>query len=81
MTRVAAIDCGTNPTFGVEPLHVESFLLGFDGELPGEPLAIEFWARLRDEVRYDTVQELITAIEADVGRTRELVPDHALRRP
>ena len=73
-----AIDCGTNPTFGVEPLHVESFLLGFDGELPGEPLAIEFWARLRDEVRYDTVEELTGAIEADVARTGEVVPDDAL---
>jgi riboflavin kinase / FMN adenylyltransferase len=74
----AAIDCGTNPTFGVEPLHVEAFLMGFDGELPGEPLAIEFWERLRDEVRYDSVDELTAAIEADVVRTSELVPDEAL---
>jgi riboflavin kinase / FMN adenylyltransferase len=74
----AAIDCGTNPTFGVEPLHVEAFLMGFDGELPGEPLAIEFWERLRDEVRYDSVDELTAAIEADVVRTSDLVPDEAL---
>jgi len=74
----AAIDCGTNPTFGVEPLHVESFLLGFDGELPGEPLSIEFWSRLRDEVRYDSVDELVSAIERDVTRTRELIPDAAM---
>jgi riboflavin kinase / FMN adenylyltransferase len=74
----AAIDCGTNPTFGVEPLHVEAFLMGFDGELPGEPLAIEFWERLRDEVRYDSVDELTAAIETDVARTRDLVPDDAL---
>jgi riboflavin kinase/FMN adenylyltransferase len=74
----AAIDCGTNPTFGVEPLHVEAFLMGFDGELSGEPLAIEFWERLRDEVRYDSVDELTAAIEADVVRTSDLVPDEAL---
>jgi riboflavin kinase/FMN adenylyltransferase len=77
----AAIDCGTNPTFGVEPLHVEAFLLGFDGELPGEALAIEFWSRLRDEVRYGSVDELIVEIEADVERTREVVPDEALASP
>jgi riboflavin kinase / FMN adenylyltransferase len=74
----AALDVGTNPTFGVEPLHVESFLLGFEGDLPGEPLAIEFWARLRDEVRYDSVEGLVTAIEHDVERTRALVPDDAV---
>ena len=74
----AAIDCGTNPTFGVEPLHVEAFLLGFEGDLPGEPLSIEFWARLRDEIRYDSSDGLIAAIEADVVRTQELVPGDAL---
>jgi len=72
----AAIDVGTNPTFGVEPLHVESFLLDYDGpDLPGEPLSIEFWDRLRDEVRYDDVDALVAAIAADVDRTRELVTD------
>jgi len=74
----AAIDCGTNPTFGVEPLHVESFLLDFDGELPGQALSIEFWSRLRDEVRYGSVDELVSAIETDVSRTRELIPDTAV---
>ena len=74
-----ALDVGTNPTFGVEPLHVEAFLLGYDGgELPGEPLGIEFWARLRDEERYDSVDELATAIADDVHRTEVLVPSDAL---
>ncbi len=75
----AAIDVGTNPTFGVEPLHVESFLLDYEGDdLPGEPLSIEFWARLRDEVRYESVEELVVAIAADVDRTRAVVPPPAL---
>ncbi len=75
----AAIDVGTNPTFGSEPLHVESFLLDYEGsDLPGEPLSIEFWARLRDEVRYESVEELVTAIAADVERTMTLVSAEAL---
>jgi riboflavin kinase/FMN adenylyltransferase len=72
----AAIDVGTNPTFGVEPLHVEAFLLDFeDRDLRGRPIAIEFWARLRDEVKYDAVDDLIAAIADDVRRTRAIVPD------
>jgi riboflavin kinase/FMN adenylyltransferase len=71
---VAAIDVGTNPTFGVEPLHVEAFLLDFeDRELRGQPLAVSFWERLRDEERYDSVEELVAAIARDVERTRDVV--------
>ncbi len=77
----AAINVGTNPTFGQEPVHLEAFLLDFSGELVGEPLAIEFWGRLRDEVRFDSVDELSRQIEADVERTREVVslPDGAVK--
>ena len=72
--HVAAIDVGTNPTFGTEPLHAEAFLLDFEGpDLVGEPMAIEFWERLRDEVRYDSVDELVAAIADDVRRTRAIV--------
>lgn len=77
----AAIDVGTNPTFGVEPLHVEAFLLDYDeGEIRGEPVAIELWERLRDEEWYPSVDELVVAIADDVDRTRNLVPDDALTR-
>ena len=70
----AAIDVGTNPTFGTEPLHVEAFLIGFpDEELRGQPLAVEFWERLRDEVRFDSVEELVEAIATDVERTSRVV--------
>jgi riboflavin kinase/FMN adenylyltransferase len=69
-----ALDVGTNPTFGVEPLHVEAFLLDYDGDdMPGEPLSIEFWARIRDEVRYDSVEELVGAIAEDVAATASIV--------
>jgi riboflavin kinase/FMN adenylyltransferase len=70
----AAIDVGTNPTFGVEPLHVEAFLIDFPHEeLGGQQLAVEFWERLRDEVRFGSVGELVTAIGEDVERTRSIV--------
>jgi riboflavin kinase/FMN adenylyltransferase len=73
---VAAIDVGTNPTFGTEPLHVEAFLLGFpDDELRGDTLSVEFWERLRDEVKFESVDDLVAAIAQDVVRTRLAVTD------
>ncbi len=71
--RVAAIDVGTNPTFGSEPLHAEAYLLDFEGDLVGRPMSVEFWARLRDEERFETPDELSVAIADDVRRTREIV--------
>jgi riboflavin kinase / FMN adenylyltransferase len=73
---LAAIDVGTNPTFGTEPLHVEAFLLDFpDDELRGDTLTVEFWERLRDEVKFESVDDLVAAITQDVERTRLAVTD------
>ena len=70
---VAAINVGTNPTFGPEPSHVEAFLLDFHGDLLGLPIALEFWERLRDEVRFDSAKALAGQIADDVERTRSVV--------
>jgi riboflavin kinase / FMN adenylyltransferase len=69
----AAINVGINPTFGEEPLHVEAYLLGFDADLGGQVLAVEFWERLRDEIYFDSPNDLARQISEDVERTRTLV--------
>jgi riboflavin kinase/FMN adenylyltransferase len=73
---VAAIDVGTNPTFGVEPLHVEAFLIDFEGDLRGEVLSVEFWERLRDELKFDSIDDLVEQMRLDVERTRQVVPPY-----
>jgi len=73
--HAAAIDVGTNPQFGAEPLHVEAHLLDFEGDLTGRDLAVEFWERLRDEERFDSVDDLVRQMAADVERTRSLVDE------
>ncbi|MGZ4108942.1 MAG: bifunctional riboflavin kinase/FAD synthetase [Actinomycetota bacterium] len=72
--HLAAISVGTNPTFGIEPLHIEAFLLDFEGDLVNQPISVEFIARLRDEERFDTPAALVDAIATDVRRTRAAVP-------
>jgi riboflavin kinase/FMN adenylyltransferase len=69
----AAVNVGINPTFGGEPLHVEAHLLGFDGDLLGKVLAVEFWKRLRDEQRFGSAEELAAQIGEDVRVTGDLV--------
>lgn len=71
----AAINIGTNPTFTPDKItvSVEAYLLDFDREIYGEILQLEFVERLRDELRFDSVDELIKQIEQDVEQTRQLL--------
>ena len=71
--HAAAINVGINPTFGGDPLHVEAYLLGFDGDLAGEAMAVEFWERLREEVTFESPDALAAQIAADVERTQAVV--------
>jgi riboflavin kinase/FMN adenylyltransferase len=68
-----ATSVGINPTFGGTQLRVEAFLLDFDEDLYGVHLAVDFRHRLRDEARFDSVDELVAQIAADVALARELL--------
>jgi riboflavin kinase/FMN adenylyltransferase len=47
-------------------------LLDFQGDLYGQPLEIEFLARLRGTLRFSGIEALLTQIRADVAATRDL---------
>jgi riboflavin kinase / FMN adenylyltransferase len=71
----SAISLGRRPTFYVEA-HVsllEAHLLDFDGDLYDEHVKVRFVARLRDEVRFDSVGALVEQIQRDVDQARELL--------
>jgi riboflavin kinase/FMN adenylyltransferase len=69
----AAISIGTNPTFAGRERRVEAYVLDFDEDLYGDHVAIDFTARLRDTLRFDSVDDLLEQMHRDVARTRELL--------
>ena len=69
----AAISIGTNPHFDGVERRVEAHLLAFDGDLYGERLVVEIWSRIREQRRFDSLEELVRAIGDDVERTRSSV--------
>jgi riboflavin kinase / FMN adenylyltransferase len=74
--RRAAVSIGTNPHFDGVERRVEAHLLDFDGDLYGERLVLEIWSPIREQRRFDSLQELGAAIGDDVDRTRAAVrPD------
>ena len=71
----AAINIGTNPTFTPEKqsLNVEAHLLDFRQEIYGEDVRLEFVARLRDELKFDSVEKLLEQIWLDIENTKKIL--------
>lgn len=66
----AAISIGTNPTFDGQERRVEAFVLDWSGDLYGEAVGLDFTLRLRPTLAFDSVDELVLQMGADVERTR-----------
>lgn len=70
----AAISVGTNPTFDGVARRVESYVLDRDDlELYDAPIAVEFAARIRGQVRFTDIDELIAQMADDVVKCHELL--------
>ena len=69
----AAIHLGPNPTFAEAAAKFEVHLIGFQGYLYGEPLEVDFWARLRDIRPFDSVEALKSQLWRDMAATQQMV--------
>lgn len=63
---------GTAPTFGVEKPLLEVHLLDFEGDLYGETVTVEFSRRLRDIVRFDSIEALQHQLQTDLDQCQQL---------
>ena len=69
--RKSITNVGVRPTFEneVEP-SVETFVLDFDGDLYGDVLRIRFLHGIRDERKFNGIDELKAQINKDLTRTK-----------
>jgi riboflavin kinase/FMN adenylyltransferase len=67
----AAVSVGPNPTFDEAELKVEAYIIGFQGDIYGQPIAVDFLARLRDIKRFDSTDALVAQMARDVERVIE----------
>lgn len=71
-TVPSAISVGRRPTFyedrGLRLL--EAHLLDYTGELYGELLTVEITTHLRDQIKFDSVEELLAQLTRDVELSR-----------
>jgi riboflavin kinase/FMN adenylyltransferase len=69
----AAVSVGTNPTFSGRTRTVEAFVLDETADLYGQHVAVDFVSRIRGQVKFDSVTDLVEAIGADTDRARQLL--------
>jgi riboflavin kinase / FMN adenylyltransferase len=70
-SRLTAISVGTRPTFYEDGANlVEAYLLDFDGDLYGQHARIKFLRRIRGQVKFESMDDLIGQMRSDVEAVR-----------
>ncbi|MGI9270287.1 MAG: bifunctional riboflavin kinase/FAD synthetase [Woeseiaceae bacterium] len=73
----AVASVGTRPTFdGVKPL-LEVHIFDFNEEIYGEYIHVDFVSRLRSEIKYDQVDELVAQMHRDADNARSILATNA----
>jgi riboflavin kinase/FMN adenylyltransferase len=69
--RISVTNVGYKPTFHTHhELTIETHVLDADVNFVGKNVRVDFYQRLREELKFNSPRELIEQIEKDVQRTR-----------
>ena len=75
----AMINVGHNPTFNIKnEISIEAYILDFDELIYGQPITVLFLKRIRDEIKFDTIQQLIDQMNEDYFYTREYFQENPI---
>ncbi len=64
---------GVRPMFGVNTPNLETFVFDFSGDLYGTPLSVALVEHLRGEETFDSLEALITQMDADSAKARSIL--------
>ncbi len=64
------INYGARPTFDLDKKLVEAHLIGFDGDLYGKQIEVEFLRFMREIQKFSSAQKLIEQLNFDVQRIK-----------
>ena len=67
------VNFGPKPTFDDYRQSLEAHILEFDKNIYDQALSIEFLCKIRDQVKFNSVEELKIQINEDKNKARELV--------
>ena len=64
---------GTRPAVNGKELLLEAHVFDFDGDLYRQYLHVDFIARLRDELNFPDIGQLVEQMQQDAARAREIL--------
>ena len=70
---LAVTNIGTRPTVGGHTLTVEAWLMDFEGDIYGKELTLQFFAFLREEKEFASLEELQAEIQRNAQQTRKIL--------
>jgi riboflavin kinase/FMN adenylyltransferase len=70
---IAVASLGTRPTVDGTDMLLEVHVFDFAGDLYGREIEVEFVAKLRDEVKFDSLDALTVQMKADAAQARDLL--------
>jgi riboflavin kinase/FMN adenylyltransferase len=73
LTFPSVTNVGTNPTFGDTERAVESYLLDYHDNLYEREVKIDFIHKLRSEIKFESAEELVKQIGADIRQTKAIL--------
>jgi riboflavin kinase / FMN adenylyltransferase len=76
----AAVHVGANVSFGETVTTVEAHLVGFQGDLYGRVLDVDFLDRLRDTRRFTSAADLTTQLACDVAVAADVAAQDGIPR-
>jgi riboflavin kinase/FMN adenylyltransferase len=63
--HLGMMNIGINPTVNGQNTSIEVHLINWDGDLYGHTIGVSFIDRIRDEIKFDSLEKLQAQLEKD----------------
>ena len=70
------INFGPKPTFDDLEQSLEAHILDYDGNIYDEALSIEFLCKIRDQIKFESTDDLKNQIHKDIDKAKSLIKDY-----
>jgi riboflavin kinase/FMN adenylyltransferase len=70
---MSATSIGIRPTFDASDRTIETFIMDFNGKLYGKQLGLDFVSRIRNEVKFPSIEVLKNQISQDIEETKKIL--------